>query len=95
MKEYFDNIRKWLEINFDNCYNIDREANIFIFTGFPDSFNNVTTSYHREVIEEWINDNADEYVYTGPLEWGENDIGTTFLTWIFIEDLMAELIAEE
>lgn len=95
MNEYFEAIKSWLEVNFDNCYELDWRTDSFRFCGFPESFNKVASSYHREVIEEWIDNNADEYVYTGPLEWDDYDIGTIFLTWSFIEDLMEELTKDE
>jgi hypothetical protein len=53
----------------------------------------VTSSYHREVIEEWIDDNADEYVYFGPDE--SNCVNLKFLTWSFIKDLMEVLTKDE
>ena len=93
MNEYFEAIKSWLEINFDNCYELDWRTNSFRFCGFPESFNKVTSSYHREVIEEWIDDNADEYVYFGPDEF--NCVNLKFLTWSFIEDLMEELTKDE
>ncbi len=93
MNEYFINIKNWLEINFDNCYELDWRTNSFRFCGFPESFNKVASSYHREVIEEWIDDNVDEYVYFGPDEF--NCVNLKFLTWSFIEDLMEELTKDE
>ena len=90
---YFEAIKSWLDTNFDNCYELDRRTNSFRFLGFPESFNKVTSSYHREVIKEWIDDNADEYVYFGPDE--SNCVNLKFLTWSFIEDLMEVLTEDE
>lgn len=93
MNEYFEAIKSWLEANFDNCYELGWRTNSFRFCGFPESFNKVASSYHREVIEEWIDDNANEYVYFGPDEF--NRVNLKFLTWSFIEDLMEELTKDE
>lgn len=93
MNEYFEAIKCWLEVNFDNCYELDWKTNSFRFCGFSESFNKVASSYHREVIEEWIDDNANEYIYFGPDEF--NCANLKFLTWSFIEDLMDELTKDE